>query len=129
MRGDIEPRFGESLKTLFSLIVRPRVFHEVTNQSEALELVSHHGVAALTTPVAQHPPTDRVVFRKFFDDILIADTGIAYFGEPVSPILRSLRKFLAETFQALAGRWKKDAMGGRWVVLKCSEMGAKTKGI
>lgn len=104
IRGDIEPRFGESLKRLFAIIrVRPRIFHEATTQAEALELVSEDGVAALTTPAAQYPASDRVVFRKFLDEIPIADTGLAYVGEPISPILRSLRTFLSETFQPLAG--------------------------
>lgn len=111
IRGDIEPRFGESLSRLLALIrVRPRIFHEATNQGEALELVSQDGVAALTTLAAQHPPNDGIVFRKFYDDILFADTGIAYFGEPISPILRSLRKFLSETFQPLARRREKDEL-------------------
>ena len=114
IRGDIEPRFGESLKRLFALIrVRPRIFHEATNQAEALEVVSQDGVAALTTPAAQGPPTDRIVFRKFLDEILIADTGLAYFGEPVSPILRSLRKFLSETFQPLGGIREHEGRGSQ----------------
>jgi len=109
IRGDIEPRFGESLKRLFAVIrVRPRIFHEATNQDEALEVVSQEGVAALTTPAAQRPATDRIVFRKFLDEILIADTGLAYFGEPTSPILRSLRKFCSETFQPLGGSWDRE---------------------
>ena len=104
IRGDIEPRFGESWKRLFALIrVRPRIIHEATTQGEALELVSQDGVAAITTLAAQHPANDRIVFRKFLDEILIAETGLAYFGEPTSPILKSLRKFLSDTFQPLAG--------------------------
>lgn len=103
IRGDIEPRFGESWKRLFAVIrVRPRIFHEVTNQGEALELVSQDSVAAITTPAAQHQANDRIVFRKFLDEILIAETGLAYLGKPTSPILKSLRKFLADTFQPLA---------------------------
>lgn len=106
IRGDIEPRFGQSLKRLFTLIrVRPRIFQEATNQAEALDLVSQDGIGALTTPAAQHGATDRVVFRKFSDEILIADTGLAYFGEPLSPILKSLRQFLAETFEPLREGW------------------------
>jgi len=102
IRGDIEPRFGDSLRRLFSVIrVRPRIFHEATNQAEALEVVSQESVAALTTPAAQHSANDQVVFRKFLDEILIADTGLAYFGAPASPLLRSLRKFLSDTFQPL----------------------------
>lgn len=113
LRGDIEPRFGQSLKRLFSVIrVRPRILHEATNQTEALELVSQDGVAALTTPAAQQSSSDRVVFRKFSDEILIADTGLAYFGEPISPLLRSLRQFLAATFHPLREGWD----GGKQMV-------------
>jgi DNA-binding transcriptional LysR family regulator len=105
MRGDIEPRFGESLKRLFSIIrVRPRIFRETTNQAEALELVSQDGVAALTTQAAQRTASDRIVFRGFVEEILFAETSLAYFGEPTSPVLRSLRAHLAETFQPLAVR-------------------------
>jgi len=106
LRGDIEPRFGQALRRLFALIrVRPRIVHEATTQCEALEVVVHDGVAALITPAIEGTPNDHVVFRKFSDEILIADTGLAYFGEPVSPILKSLRLFLAETFHPL-GRSK-----------------------
>ncbi len=112
IRGDIEPRFGQSLQRLFAVIrVRPRIFQEATNQAEALEVVSNDGVAALTTPAAQHPASDRVVFRKFSDEILIADTGLAYFGEPISPLLKSLRQFLAETFQPLGASRQRDGWG------------------
>ncbi|MGB8472578.1 MAG: LysR substrate-binding domain-containing protein [Candidatus Acidiferrum sp.] len=108
IRGDIEPRFGESLARLFAIIrVRPRIIHEATNQTEALEVVSQDGVAALITPAAQHPATDRIVFRRFFDEILIADTGLAYFGQPLCPILNSLRGFLSETFHPLTGSREK----------------------
>ncbi len=104
IRGDIEPRFGDSLKRLFAVIrVRPRIFHETTTQGEALDVVSQDGVAALTTPAAQRAANDRIVFRKFRDEILFTETSLAYFGEPTSPILKSLRKFLSETFQPLAG--------------------------
>ena len=112
IRGDIEPRFGQSLKRLFAVIrVRPRNVHEATNQAEALEVVSQDGVAALTTQAAQHPASDRIVFRKFTDEILIADTGLAYFGEPISPILRSLREFLFETFQPLGASRQREGWG------------------
>jgi DNA-binding transcriptional LysR family regulator len=103
IRGDIEPRFGNSLKRLFAVIrVRPQIFQEVTTQSEALEIVLQDGVAAITTPVAFSPANDGIVFRRFLDEILTVETGLAYFGEPVSPILNSLRKFLSETFEPLA---------------------------
>ncbi len=102
LRGDIEPRFGESLARIFSLIrIQPRIIHQATNLAEALEIVSQEAVAALTMPAARHLATDRIVFRKFRDEILIADTGLAYLGEPISPILKSLREFLLETFQPL----------------------------
>ncbi len=101
IRGDIEPQFGGYLKRVFALIrVRPRIFHETTTQAEALDVVTQDGVAALTTPIGQK---DGIVFRKFRDEILFTETSLAYFGEPASPILKSLRKFLAETFQPLAG--------------------------
>ncbi|HEY1467724.1 MAG TPA: LysR substrate-binding domain-containing protein [Candidatus Acidoferrum sp.] len=105
IRGDIEPRFGRSLKLLFSVIrVYPRILHEATTQAEALEVASQDGIAALTTPAAQYTASDRIVFRKFLDEILIAETGLAYFGEPTSPILKSLRNFRFDTFQPLASR-------------------------
>lgn len=103
MRGDIEPRFGDSLRLLFSLIrVHPRIVHEATNQSEALEVVSHDRVAALTTQAAQHLASDQITFRAFVEEILFAETSLAYYGEPTSYILASLRQFLSETFQPLA---------------------------
>jgi hypothetical protein len=114
MRGDIEPRFGRSLKLLFDLIrVRPQFFHDTTNQTEALEIVAQEGVAALTTPAAQHPTNDRVVFRKFNNEILYLNTGLAYFGEPVSPILKSLREFLSGAFKPLASSWDKEQLAGQ----------------
>ena len=104
IRGDIEPRFGDSLKRLFAVIrVRPRIFLETTTQAEALDVVLHDGVAALTTPTAQHTANDRIVFRKFLDEILFTETSLAYFGQPTSHILKSLREFLSEAFQPLAG--------------------------
>jgi DNA-binding transcriptional LysR family regulator len=103
IRGDIEPRFGDNLKRILSLIrVRPRILHEATSQGEALDLVSQDGVAALTTQAAQRSATDRIVFRGFLEEILFAETSLAYFGEPTSPILKSVRAFLSETFQPLA---------------------------
>ena len=103
IRGDIEPRFGNSLKRLFFLIrVTPQILHEVMTQSEALEIVSQEGIAAITTPAALSPASDRIVFRKFLDEILTVETGLAYFGEPASPIVKSLRTFLSETFEPLA---------------------------
>ncbi len=103
IRGDIEPRFGKSLKRLFSVIrVKPDIFHEVTTQAEALEIVAHEGVAAITTPAAESGTNDQIVFRKFLDEVLTVETSLAYCGEPASPILKSLRTFLAETFDPLS---------------------------
>ncbi len=102
IRGDIEPRFGEDLNRIFGVArICPRVFHEATTQAEALELVSEGATAALTMPSAQYPVRDRVVFRRFLDEFLTAETGLAYLGTNHSPILESLRKFLFETFQPL----------------------------
>ena len=117
MRGDIEPRFGTSWKRLFNLIrVQPRIFHEATTQSEALQIVAQDGVAAITTPAAQHATNDRIIFRKFEDEILTVETGLAYFGEPASPILKSLRSFLSETFQPLAGPFLPDDHAGQMIL-------------
>ena len=66
IRGDIEPRFGLSLKRLFAVIrVRPQIFHEVTTQAEALEIVSQEGVAAITTPAALPRQTIESSFGNF----------------------------------------------------------------
>jgi DNA-binding transcriptional LysR family regulator len=74
IRGDIEPRFGDSLKRIFDVTrVRPRVFHEATTQAEALEIVSEGVVVGLTTPLAQYPVRERVVFRRFDDEFLTAE--------------------------------------------------------
>jgi hypothetical protein len=107
IRGDIEPRFGTSLKRLFALIrIQPKIFYEATTQAEALELVKQDGVAALTTPAALHTANDQILFRKFLDEILTVETSLAYVGEPTSPILKSLQTFLFETVQP----WR----GGMW---------------
>jgi DNA-binding transcriptional LysR family regulator len=104
MRGDIEPRFGEDLNRIFGVArIRPRTFHEATTQAEALELVSEGSVAALAMPSAQYPVRERVVFRKFVDEFLTVEMGLAYLGENGSAILASLRKLLFETFQPLSG--------------------------
>jgi DNA-binding transcriptional LysR family regulator len=109
MRGDIEPRFGEDLNRILSVArVRPRVSHEATTQAEALELVSEGSLGALTMPSAQYPFRERIVFRKFVDEFLTAETGLAYHGENASPILTSLRTFLLETFQPLSGGGFRD---------------------
>jgi DNA-binding transcriptional LysR family regulator len=109
MRGDIEPRFGEDLNRIFAVArVRPRISHEATTQAEALELVSDGSVAALTMPSAQYPFRERIVFRRFVDEFLTAETGLAYHGENASPILTTLRKFLLDTFQPLGGGGFRD---------------------
>ncbi len=109
IRGDIEPRFGEDLNRIFGLArIRPRVFHQATTHAEALELVSEGATAALTMPSAQYPVRDGVVFRRFVDEFLTAETGLAYLGTNDSPILGSLRKFLFDTFQPL----RSDGLGG-----------------
>ena len=103
VRADIEPRFGEDLNRIFGVArIRPRIVHEATTQAEALELVSESGVAALVMPSAQYPARQGVVFRKFADDFLAAETGLAYLQQDRSDILASLRTFLRETFQPLA---------------------------
>jgi DNA-binding transcriptional LysR family regulator len=102
IRGDIEPRFGEDLNRIFGVAhVRPRMYHEATTSAEALELVSEGSVAALTMPSAQYPVRERVHFRRFMDEFLTAETGLAYLGDNGSAILTSLRKFLFDTFQPL----------------------------
>jgi LysR family hca operon transcriptional activator len=102
MRGDIEPRFGDDLNRIFAVArIRPRIFHESTTQAESLELVAEGSVVALTMPSAQYPARERIVFRRFVDEFLTAETGLTYLGENGSVILESLRKFLFETFQPL----------------------------
>ncbi len=109
IRGDIEPRFGEDLNRIFGVArIRPRVFHEATTQAEALELVSEGATAALIMPAAQYPARDRIVFRRFVDEFLTAETALAYLGTNDSPILGSLKKFLFETFRPLHS----DGIGG-----------------
>ncbi len=104
MRGDIEPRFGEDLSRIFGVArIRPRIFHEATTQAEALELVWEGGVAALTMPSAPYSVRERIVFRKFVDELLTVETGLAHLRENDSTILRSLRNFLFDTFHPLRG--------------------------
>jgi len=110
IRGDIEPRFGEDLNRVFSVArIRPRIFHEATTQAEALELVSEGSVAALTMPSAQYPVRERIVFRRFVDEFLTVETGLAYLGENGSAILTSLREFLFDTFHPLGAGGFRDA--------------------
>ena len=56
---------------------------------------------ALLMASVQHSAREGIVFRRFLGRLLIAETGLAYFGETKFPILESLRKFLGETFQSL----------------------------
>lgn len=99
IRGDCEPRFGEHLERTFSAArIRKRVLHQTTNQFEALELVSHTGFPALVMPSAQRSADSGIVFRRFADDFLAAEMGIAYHSQNDSPILGCLRTFLARTF-------------------------------
>ena len=114
IRGDIEPRFGEDLNRIFGVArIRPRLFHEATTQAEALELVSEGATAALIMPSAQYPVRDRIVFRRFVDEFLTAEMGLAYLETNDSPILGSLRKFLFETFQPLRSDGISVSRGGR----------------
>lgn len=102
IRGDIEPRFGEDLNRIFAVArVRPRTFLEATTHAEALELVSENGVAALSVPWVQNPAREGIVFRRFIDEFLTAETGLAYLGENGAAILGSLRTFLLGMFQPL----------------------------
>jgi DNA-binding transcriptional LysR family regulator len=108
IRGDIEPRFGDDLSRFFRMArIRPRVFQEATTEGEALALVAEVGVAALALSSAQYRPRDRIVFRRFVDELLTAEMALAHLGQNGSPILTSLRTFLLETFQPLtAGRFR-----------------------
>ncbi len=109
IRGDIEPRFGEALTRVFaSTRTKPRIFHEATTQAEALSLVAEGTAAALVLPSATHPKPTTIAFRRFADDLLTAEMGLAYLGERGSPVLRSVRKFLLETFQPLGGDGLRD---------------------
>src|SRR5262249_15411069 len=100
IRGDIEPRFGEALTRIFaSTRTIPRIFNEATTQAEALSIVLEGTAAALVLPSAQHPKPTTIEFRRFADDLLTVEVGLAYLNESASPVLRSVRKFLLETFQ------------------------------
>ncbi|MGH9762663.1 MAG: LysR family substrate-binding domain-containing protein, partial [Blastocatellia bacterium] len=102
MRSDFEPRFGKDLNRIFGVTrTRPRIFHETSTHTEALQLVSEDGVAALIMPSARHPARDGIVFRTFMDEFLTVETGLVYREDETSPILKSLRSLLAQTFQPL----------------------------
>jgi DNA-binding transcriptional LysR family regulator len=104
IRGDIEPRFGGDLQRILGVArVRPRIFHQATTQLEILELVAESDFAAgLILPSAQSLTRDGIVFRPFLDELLTVQTGLAYLRDDASPILKSLRKFLFETFKPLS---------------------------
>jgi hypothetical protein len=104
LRGDIEPRFGEDLNRIFGVArVRPRIAQQATTQTEVLELVLESGfLAGLIMPWAQYPARDGIVFRRLVDEFLTEEVGLAYLRDDGSPILKSLRKFLIDTFQPLS---------------------------
>lgn len=119
LRGDIEPRFGEDLNRIFAVArILPRTFHEATTHAEALELVSENGVAALTMPWVQHPARQGIVFRRFVDEFLTAETGLAYLGENGSVIFGSLRNFLFKMFQPLGSNGAGGLRNGRTKQMK-----------
>jgi hypothetical protein len=114
MRSDMEPRFGKDLNRIFGVArIRPRIFHQATTQAEALELVSENGIAALTMPSAQYPSREGIVFRRFVDEFLTAETGLAYIGENESAILSSLRSLLVKIFQPFASSGAGGQSDGR----------------
>jgi len=103
IRSDFEPRFGEHVSRVFRAArIRGRVVHQATTQSEALQFASHNGMAALLMASAQHFVHEGIVFRRFADDFLSAETGLVYCGENPSSVLASLRTFLLEMFFPLA---------------------------
>jgi len=104
IRRDIEPHFEHVLKRVFALTrISLHIFHEATTQAEALELVSEGACVALMMPSAQYPQWEGIVFKKFADELLSAETGLAYLGENGSPLLATLREFLLSTFQPFSG--------------------------
>ncbi|MGB9069282.1 MAG: LysR substrate-binding domain-containing protein [Candidatus Acidiferrales bacterium] len=104
IRGDIEPRFREALSQILKdLRVRPRIIHEATTQAEAIELALEGGFAALTMQSARTLAREGIIFRELVESFLTAETGIAYLPGNGSPILRSLRLFLTNTFKPLSG--------------------------
>src|SRR6266849_1974893 len=104
IRGDIEPRFGEELNRIFGVArVRRRMAQQATTQAEVLELVLESGfLAGLIMPWGQRPAREGIVFRRLVDEFLTAEVGLAYLRDDGSPILKSLRKFLMDTFQPLS---------------------------
>jgi len=104
IRGDIEPRFGEDLNRIFGVArVRRRMAQQATTQAEVLELVLESGfLAGLIMPWGQRPAREGIVFRRLVDEFLTAEVGLAYLRDDGSPILKSLRKFLMDTFQPLS---------------------------
>ena len=71
-------------------------------------------LAGLTMPWAQQPAREGIVFRRLADEFLTAEVGLAYLRDDGSPILKSLRKFLIDTFQPLSPELKRsNAEGAR----------------
>jgi len=112
MRADFEPRFGEDLLRIGTMLrIRLRVFHRATTCDEVLEVATENGLAALTILSAHHPVPDGLVFRRFADDFLAVESGLAYLRETSSPILNSLRSFLSQTFHPLGNGMHEDQGG------------------
>jgi DNA-binding transcriptional LysR family regulator len=119
IRGDIEPRFGEDLNRIFGVArVRPRIAQQATTQAEVLELILESGfLAGLIMPWAQHPAREGIIFRRLMDEFLTAEVGLAYLRDDGSPILKSLRKFLIDTFQPLSPESEDLERRGRQMTL------------
>jgi len=96
----------------------PRIAQQATTQAEILELVLESGfLAGLTMPWAQHAAREGIVFRRLVDEFLTAEVGLAYLRDDGSPILKSLRKFLIDTFQPLSPESEALERGGRQMTL------------
>jgi DNA-binding transcriptional LysR family regulator len=119
IRGDIEPRFGEDLNRIFRVArVHPRIVQQATTQAELVELVLESGfLAGLTLPWAQRTGRDGIVFRRLVDEFLTAEVGLAYLRDDGSPMLKSLRKFLIDTFQPLSPESEALERRGRQMTL------------
>jgi hypothetical protein len=86
---------------------------QATNQSEALELAYHTGCPALVMQSARVFSREGIIFRRFADDFLAAEAGLAYHAESDSSVLTCLRQFLTDTFQPLSGNQSTDAAGSQ----------------
>lgn len=114
LRADIEPRFGNDLNRLLGLArTRPRILQEATTQAEALEMVFDGGTPALVTLSAGRSVREGIVFRRFVDDFLAAETGLAFLQNDRSDILKSLRGFLKQTFEPLTVSENNRGANGR----------------